>query len=195
MGWSRTVAGTPRHAARPGHDALTVAELVGREPTPTPGSARPGAGGAESAAGRSSGSADWQQRRRAATSPVRRQLALAAVVVVTFAAAATVFILFRPSGVSAATPIARIALTTSRVRMGECYVATAAGFTPGEQVRFSWTGPTNGEMGVFPADSSGNTGVRGPILEKDPPGSYQIIATGLGSGRVTSAPLQVLPPP
>jgi hypothetical protein len=62
-------------------------------------------------------------------------------------------------------------------------------------VRFSWTGPTNGEMGTFPADSSGNTGVRGPIVEKDPPGSYRIIATGLGSGRVVSAPLQVLPPP
>jgi hypothetical protein len=62
-------------------------------------------------------------------------------------------------------------------------------------VLFSWTGPTSGAMGTFPADSSGNTGVPSPILEKDPPGSYRIIATGLRSGRADSAPLQVLPPP
>lgn len=91
--------------------------------------------------------------------------------------------------------MARTSLTTSQVQIGKSYKATAVGFLPGEQVLFSWTGPTSGAMGTFLADSSGNTGIPGPILEKDPPGSYRIIATGLSSGRADSAPLQVLPSP
>jgi actin-like ATPase involved in cell morphogenesis len=84
-------------------------------------------------------------------------------------------------------------LTTDAVAIGDSYLATATGFVPGEPVELSWTGPTNGVMGTAPADASG---VRrhGPILERDPPGSYQIIATGHTSGRTVSVPLQVLPP-
>jgi hypothetical protein len=87
----------------------------------------------------------------------------------------------------------RLALTVSRVAIGHSYFATATGFRPGEPIRFSWTGPTNGVMGTFPADSTGAR-THGPILERDPVGSYQIIVTGLASGQVTSTPLQVMPP-
>jgi hypothetical protein len=59
-------------------------------------------------------------------------------------------------------------------------------------VRFSWTGPTNGVMDVFRADSNGNT-THGEILERDLPGHYTIIVTGLTSRRTASAALQVVP--
>jgi hypothetical protein len=87
----------------------------------------------------------------------------------------------------------RLALTTARVAIGHTYFATATGFLPREQIRFSWTGPTNGVMGAFPADPTGAS-THGPILERDPVGNYEIIATGLTSGHVASTPLQVLPP-
>jgi hypothetical protein len=88
----------------------------------------------------------------------------------------------------------RLILSTSQVKIGDTYFATAWGFSPWEDVRFSWTGgPTNGEMGVFPADSSGSS-PHGPILERDPPGNYTITATGLTSGRTASAGLQVVQP-
>lgn len=69
----------------------------------------------------------------------------------------------------------------------------ASGFSPREGVRFSWTGPTNGVMDVFPADVAGNV-THGGILEKDPQGRYAIIVTGLTSGRTASAALQVVEP-
>lgn len=90
-------------------------------------------------------------------------------------------------------PSARLVLSTSRVKIGDTYSATASGFSPGEGVRFSWTGLTNGVMDVFPADLQGST-THGGILEKDPPGHYTIIATGLTSRRTASAGLQVVPP-
>ena len=187
--------GSPRHAGRTGHASLTVAELYGRMTKPVSGATPPEGGAAEPPGLNSSGSREWRPWRRVAGTPNRRRPTLAAAAMVGVAAAvAVVSALSGPTHVSTA-PVARIALTVSQVQITKSYVATASGFIPGEQVRFSWTGPTNGEMGVFPADSSGNTAVRGPIVEKDPPGFYQIIATGLGSGRVCSAPLQVLPPP
>jgi len=84
-----------------------------------------------------------------------------------------------------------LVLSTSLVKIGETYSATASGFSPREGVRFSWTGPTNGVMDVFPADSGGRT-THGRILERDPPGHYSIIATGLISKRTASAALQVV---
>ncbi|MDQ2709991.1 MAG: hypothetical protein M3Z25_21275, partial [Actinomycetota bacterium] len=90
-------------------------------------------------------------------------------------------------------PSPSLILTTGSVAIGNSYVATAAGFTPGEPVQLSWTGPTNGVMADDVADPSG---VRrhGPIIERSPPGEYQIIATGATSGRTATALLQVLPP-
>jgi len=88
---------------------------------------------------------------------------------------------------------ARLALSNSQVQIDQTYSATASGFSPGEDVRFSWTGPTNGVMGIFPADSTGS-GSPGPIVERDPPGSYMITATGLTSGRTASAELRVVQP-
>lgn len=87
---------------------------------------------------------------------------------------------------------ATLTLTTSEVRIGESYFATAAGLDPREPVRFSWAGPTTGEMGTFPADDAGDYR-HGPIVERDPPGAYTITAMGLSSGRTASAGLQVLP--
>jgi hypothetical protein len=87
----------------------------------------------------------------------------------------------------------RLALTAARVHANGEYFATATGFLPGEPVEFSWTGPTNGVMGpATRADQQGRA-VHGPIIEKDPRGSYQIIATGLTSRHVATAPLEVLP--
>jgi hypothetical protein len=100
-------------------------------------------------------------------------------------AAAAAFVLLQPGHEAP-----RLALTTCQVNIGDSYAATASGFAPGETVRFSWTGPTNGVMGAFPADQTG-TRMHGGIIERDPPGTYAIIATGLSSGRTTSAGLVV----
>ena len=90
-------------------------------------------------------------------------------------------------------PRTLLMLSTSQVKIGNSYSATASGFSPGEGVRFYWTGPTNGVMDVFRADLNGNT-THGGIVERDPPGHYAIVVTGLTSGRTASARLQVLPP-
>jgi actin-like ATPase involved in cell morphogenesis len=121
--------------------------------------------------------------------PARRQrrpwlvMSTAAALVVATGAAA--FVLLKPGP-----PVARLALSTCQVRIGETYTATASGFSPGENVRFSWTGPTNGVMGAFPADQAG-TRVHGGILERDPVGTYAIFATGMTSGRTSTAGLVV----
>ncbi|MEO7196345.1 MAG: ATP-binding protein [Pseudonocardiaceae bacterium] len=103
------------------------------------------------------------------------------------AIAVMAFALFRPFIVGAA----RLVLSTSQVKIGDTYSATASGFSPGETVRFSWTGPSDGVMGVFPADSDGGKSP-GPVFERHPPGSYTITVTGLTSGRTASAGLRVV---
>lgn len=123
---------------------------------------------------------------RADRRPHRRWLLLITVSALVIAAAATAFVLRKQ-------PSARLVLSTSQVRIGSTYSATASGFSPREGVRFSWTGPTKGVMDVFPADLSGSV-THGGILERDPPGHYTIIATGLTSRRTASAVLQVLLP-
>lgn len=115
------------------------------------------------------------------TMPSKRYVLLLVGVLVAVAAA-TAFVLLRPS--------ARLTLTTSQVEIGNSYFATASGFSPGENVQFSWTGPTNGVMGVSPVTPGGDC-VWGPIIEEDPPGNYEIIATGLTSGHIATAALQV----
>jgi hypothetical protein len=87
---------------------------------------------------------------------------------------------------------ARLKLSSCQAKIGDRYTATASGFEPGENIRFSWTGPTNGVMGIFPADAAG-AGSHGENLTKNPTGTYTITATGLRSGRIASAGLQVLP--
>jgi hypothetical protein len=84
-----------------------------------------------------------------------------------------------------------LVLSKSKVALDDSYSVTASGFSPGENVRFSWTGPTEGEMGVFPANSDGST-THGGILERDPPGNYTLTVTGLTSKRSASARLQVV---
>jgi actin-like ATPase involved in cell morphogenesis len=121
--------------------------------------------------------------------PARRQrrpwLVIGTAAALAAATGAAAFVLLKPEP-----PVARLALSTCQVRIGEIYTATASGFSPGEKVRFSWTGPTNGVMGAFPADQAG-TRVHGGILEKDPAGTYAIFATGMTSGRTSTAGLVV----
>jgi hypothetical protein len=85
----------------------------------------------------------------------------------------------------------QLVLSTSPVKVGDTYSATASGFLPGEDMQFSWTGPTHGTMDASSADSGGRT-TSGKIVEKDPPGNYTIIVTGLTSRRTASAGLQVV---
>jgi hypothetical protein len=100
-------------------------------------------------------------------------------------------VLSRPATANADT--AQLNLTTPQVRIGDQYFGTASGFLPGEKVMFSWTGPTNGVMSADPTDPNGRT-THGPIIERDPPGDYVIIATGQTSGRRATAEIEVLPP-
>jgi hypothetical protein len=76
--------------------------------------------------------------------------------------------------------------------IGDSYFATAKGFEPGESIHISWTGPTSGMMEAAQADPAGIRR-QGPIIERDPPGDYDILAVGLTSGRIASARLKVLP--
>ncbi|MDQ2706921.1 MAG: roadblock/LC7 domain-containing protein [Actinomycetota bacterium] len=149
-------------------------------------------------------------RRAGLNRPRLRWSLLGASVAAAATVAAAAFVASTPSGAITATPnpAATIAaktasenpagaapvltLTTPAVKIGDSYVATASGFTPGEPIQLSWTGPTNGMMGAAPADSTGAR-QHGPVLERDPPGHYDIIATGLRSGRTARAQLQVLP--
>jgi hypothetical protein len=92
----------------------------------------------------------------------------------------------------AAPAAAQLSLSTPQVKDGATYSVTASGFLPREEVQFSWTGPTNGVMGTFSADSSGST-THGEIRENDPPGTYVITAIGQTSGRTASTGLTVQP--
>lgn len=144
-----------------------------------------------------------------ATRGDRRLVLLTAAIVLLIVAGVVAFVQLKPSSSAApdAAPHAALSsapdtgrtavtthlvLTSPQVRIGKTYSATASGFSPGEQVRFSWTGPTQGKMDVSPADSAGRR-VLGPIVEREPIGQYTIVATGLESGRTALARLDVLP--
>lgn len=86
----------------------------------------------------------------------------------------------------------RVLLSRDAVSGGESYVAAATGFAPGEPVTWRWTGPTEGTMGTWPADGTGRAAPPSPIVEQDPPGTYEIIAVGRSSGHAGTAPLRVL---
>jgi len=127
----------------------------------------------------------------AARRPGRRGQVVGAAVVIALALAAAGYVLLRASASAAVGP-AQLALTTAQVGFGDSYFATATGFEPGEKVKISWTGPTNGVMDSFPTDPAGKV-THGPVIERDPPGDYLITATGQTSGRSATAPLRVLP--
>ncbi|MBV9058864.1 MAG: Hsp70 family protein [Pseudonocardiales bacterium] len=161
--------------------AGTLPEIVMPPPPPTPQAApKP-----KPPPGRPTSSPPTGSASPAAHRPRRPWLVLGTIAALVAATAAAAFVLLKP-----ASPVPQLTLSTCQVRIGETYVATASGFSPGENVRFSWTGPTNGVMGAFPADQTG-TRVHGGILEKDPPGTYAIFATGMTSGHTSTAGLVV----
>ncbi|MGB6162464.1 MAG: hypothetical protein WCF33_01425 [Pseudonocardiaceae bacterium] len=84
----------------------------------------------------------------------------------------------------------QVALSAHQVKDGDTYFATISGFSPSEDVKLSWSGPTSGLMGVLRADSRGTASL-GPIHETDPSGTYAITAIGLTSGQMTSTKLVV----
>ena len=119
-------------------------------------------------------------------------LATATALIIAMAATAYVVYVLKPSHADAGTGAARLMLSKPQVKIGDTYYAKARGFSPGENVRFSWTGPTSGVMGDFPTNSGGGTSHR--VFERDPPGKYIITVTGLTSGRTASTGLRVLQP-
>jgi hypothetical protein len=122
------------------------------------------------------------------------------VMILTAAVGALLFgalLVIRPWGEAPAPPPApsdaTLVLTTNTVRITESYYAFASGFEPGEPVDLSWTGPTSGTMGApIQADPAG-TLRHGPMVERDLPGAYNIVAHGETSGRTATARLRVLP--
>jgi actin-like ATPase involved in cell morphogenesis len=179
----------PTHAYSPAHSNTIPPGRMAPVRPPAPPTQRPypppGAG-----------PSPWQEPNRPPPSsagprgPARRLLLIGIAVAIILVLAVVVYIvLVRPP--AAAATAAQLSLTSTQVKMGTTYLATATGFAPNEKVKFSWTGPTNGMMDDLPADATGKK-VQGPILERDPPGNYVIIATGLTSGRSATARLQVL---
>ena len=165
----------PRRTREYDEPIVTVAALLGRQPGPV----------------------GVSEQGPAPGPPGRNRLVLlaagsAGVAVVLAVVLVHVSVSARSSADAAVAGPPRLLLTTSQVHVGGSYFATVEGFAPGESVRFSWTGPTSGVMGAYDADSAGHSGVRGRIVEQDPPGNYEIIATGLTSGRRVADPLQVL---
>ncbi|MCZ4125524.1 serine/threonine-protein kinase [Streptomyces sp. H39-S7] len=95
-------------------------------------------------------------------------------------------------------------LSASVVANGSTFVATASGFTPGEEVRFSWSERPGGAVLAL-AVAGPNTSVSSTVStagleggasatfeEKDRPGFYVMRVTGLSSGRSASASFQVI---
>jgi hypothetical protein len=87
---------------------------------------------------------------------------------------------------------AQLSVSRTEVRDGETYMINLSGFEPSEPIRFTWTGPTHGEMAPVTADGMGG-GVNGPVFEQDPPGEYVITATGQLSGRTATVSVRVTP--
>jgi hypothetical protein len=86
---------------------------------------------------------------------------------------------------------APLVLSTSEVKIGDSFFATAWGFVPEEKLRFS-VNRADGVIGVSPAGSAGSRWNR--IVENGPPGNYTVTVTGLTSGHTASAELKVVQP-
>jgi actin-like ATPase involved in cell morphogenesis len=133
-----------------------------------------------------------------------KALLVTIVVALIVAAGASAYMMLKPGatsagaaapGTSTSTSVANgaaLTLSAGTVKIGQTYTITASGFAPGENVTITWTGPTKGTMGAVAADGTG-TRKQGPILERDPPGSYLIVASGQRSGRTVQTQLVVLP--
>ncbi|HEX4250021.1 MAG TPA: Hsp70 family protein, partial [Pseudonocardia sp.] len=184
----------------PAHsDTIPPGRMAPARPTPTP-STRPPYAPPPVPPGPGAGASPWQEppsteRHDDAAPPPpararRRGVLVGALVVIVLALVAAAYLLVLRPAASAGTT--QLNLTTSQVRIGDSYFATASGFLPGEKVTFSWTGPTNGVMEADPTDTNGRT-THGPIIERDPPGRYVIIATGMTTGRRATADIEVLP--
>lgn len=93
-------------------------------------------------------------------------------------------------GQGKATADPRLVLSSSQVKVGDSYSITAEGFS-GENVQFSWIGPTNDTMGPFRTDTGGSTRLAGTLQTH--PGTYLVTARGLTSGRIAWTPLVVQP--
>lgn len=81
-------------------------------------------------------------------------------------------------------------LSTSTVRLGDTYVATVTGLSPGERVLLHWTGSSSGTIGIAAADSDGRA--RMTVREGAEPGSYTIRADAERSAQTAEAPLLVV---
>lgn len=110
----------------------------------------------------------------------------------------TVIGLLLGQGKEAAFDSPRLVLSPSQVEISDTYSIIASGFSPEEDVQFSWTGPSNGtmglrhaKMGVSRVDPGGSTTYGAKIVEETPPGTYTITVVGLTSGRAVSASLIV----
>lgn len=182
---------SPAHAAAPG-STLTASPPSGPPPT-GPQSGGPASTGPAPPAPPDPPPAPPDPDRR----PARRGALIAAVaaalVVVAAALPSAGVWPSRPSAISGEARVgASLVLTKSAVEIGDTYDVIATGFDAGEPIQLSWTGPTAGTMNSDPADGAGGRR-HGPVIERDPPGRYQITATGLRSGRTATAPLEVLP--
>jgi hypothetical protein len=91
-------------------------------------------------------------------------------------------------------PHPRLELSESSVEAGGTSTATATDFAPGEQVRFSRTGPSEDPIDIdtVEADSHGRATTK--INAEAEPDKYTITAKGLRSGRTASASLTVVGP-
>ncbi len=179
----------PDAAAR--EDLDTAAPPVAPPPVATPPTATPPAPAPAPAP-----AADVQDRRTAEQPPASatRRSRRGSIALVGVAAAVVAGLLVAaPWRTPPPEPVASLVLTTSSVRIGESYYAYAGGFEPGEPVALSWTGPTQGTMGDAQRSDATGALAHGPVIEWDPPGEYQIVATGLRTGRTASVPLRVLP--
>jgi hypothetical protein len=171
------------HHGRTGASTVTVAKLLGRQPVP----------GIEHHRAEPAGRRPGQLPRLAAAARSPRALILGVLLALTIGGLTALGLAVHPANVYAArAEPPRLALTTTQVHADGAYFATATGFLPGEPVQFSWTGPTNGVMGPAAAADQQGRAVHGPIIEKDPSGVYQIVATGLTSKHTATAPLRVL---
>jgi hypothetical protein len=106
-----------------------------------------------------------------------------AIVFGSFILVITVIGLVLGHGVAAAEQ-SSLVLSTSSVKDGDTYSATAKGFLTGEVVKFSWIGGPMAD--APPADSSGSTTLP-QIVETAPPGKYTLTAKGQTSGRTATA--------
>lgn len=83
-----------------------------------------------------------------------------------------------------------LVLEPGTVVRSHAYQAIASLFWPGEQVTFSWSGPTSGIIGTAIAGLDGQATMT--VWEYAAPAGYLVTATGMTSGRTAFAELRVV---